>query len=103
MRKAAQALLFIVVGLGAARAQILYDNGSDPGVYSWQINFGYSVTNSFVLARTAHVDQIAISIWDVDDQNNPIATDWKITTAPFGGSTVASGNSFLGLMNGCQE
>jgi hypothetical protein len=103
MTKAASALLFLLLGLGLGRAQILYNNGSDPGVYSWQINFGYAVTNSFVLTNQAHVDHITVSVWDVDDQNTPMAAEWKITTAPFGGRTIASGSSFLGLIEGCQQ
>jgi len=29
----------------------LYDNGSDPGtINAWTINFGYAVTNSFIVS-----------------------------------------------------
>jgi len=85
-----------------AHAQTLYNNGSDTGTYAWQINFGYSVTDSFVLNRPAQVDEIVLSIWDADDLNNPLSAGWEITTEPFGGRTVASGNSYLGLVQGCQ-
>ncbi len=103
MIKSARCLLLILFAAGVARADTLYSNGPDPGLYSWQINFGYAVSNSFVLNRASHIDQITLSIWDVDDLNNPMTAGWKITTQPFGGQIVASGNSFLGLVASCQQ
>lgn len=102
MTRTARTLLLILFAAGTARAQVLYSNGTDPGLYSWQINFGYAVTNSFVLSGPAHVDQVLLSIWDVDDLNNPMTSAWKMTTEPFGGQVVATGNSFLGLVQACQ-
>ena len=96
-------LLLILLAAGVARAQVLYSNGTDPGTYSWQINFGYAVTDSFVLSGTSHVDQVVLSVWDVDDLNNPMTSSWKITTEPFGGQVVASGTSFLGLVQPCVQ
>jgi hypothetical protein len=102
MIRTAKGLLLMLLAVGVSRADVLYSNGPDPGVYSWQINFGYAVTDSFVLDRPAHIDQITLSIWDVDDLNNPMSAEWKITTEPLGGRVVASGDSFLGLVQSCQ-
>jgi len=103
MSKPLRSLFVLLFAVGIARADILYSNGVDPGLYSWQINFGYAVTDSFVLRQSAHVDKITLSIWDVDDLNNPLTAGWKITTQPFGGQVVASGESVLGLVQSCQE
>lgn len=83
-------------------ASILYSNGVDPGQHAWAVNYGYAVTNSFSLVSAAHVDQIDLSIWDVNDLNNPLTARWQITTAPFGGEVVASGESNFALIRNCQ-
>src|ERR1700761_2202640 len=103
MNKILSSLLVAAFAATTAHAGVLYNNGADAGENSWQVNFGHSVTNSFVLGTAAQVEQINLSIWDVDDLNDPISAAWKITTQPFGGEVVASGNTFLGLVEPCQQ
>ena len=93
------AIFFLALGVGSAHAQVLYNNGPDPGtIGAWPINFGQSVANSFNLEADSTVSSVVLSIWTVDDRNPPQSAKWKITTEAFGGAVLASGESVLGLI-----
>lgn len=93
-------LLALVV---SSPAEILYSNGADPGDASWQVNFGMSVNNSFTLETRATITGIDFSVWAVNDLNTPQTARWFITTEPFGGTVIAQGEGFLGLVRGCRH
>jgi hypothetical protein len=83
-------------GAGGSTAQPvkLYDNGSDPGGSCncpyFSVNFGYGVTDSFTLARPAQLTALELDVYTVNDENDPYAADWAITSEPFGGTVYAS-------------
>jgi hypothetical protein len=92
-------LLLNLVGVMAtvpASASTLYDNTA-AGSYNttgYYIEAGYqydSVTDSFTLSSASTITGATFASW-----TDPGATfsnvDWAITTAPFGGTTVASGS-----------
>ncbi len=68
----------------------LYNNGPDDGSIAYTINFGYSVTNSFTLGSNSTLTSATFSNWFLPG-DTASQVDYLITTAPFGGSTLASG------------
>lgn len=68
----------------------LYDNGSDGNVGYYHVNFGAAVSNSFMLSQPATVTGVTLTLYDVDDRNQPEHLKWKITTEPLGGTVLAS-------------
>jgi hypothetical protein len=90
-----QSSLAVLAALGLAvatqaSAAVLYDSGPDNGVIAFPINFGYSVSAPFHLSSNSVLSNVVFSNWlAVDDWATHV--DWKITTAAFGGTTVASG------------
>jgi hypothetical protein len=74
---------------------VLYDNGPDAEVgYSW-VNFGAETTNSFFLSQEAAVTNLTLTLYEVDDRNEPKFVRWAVTSEPFGGTVL--GNGFAGL------
>jgi len=61
------------------------------GGYTGYVNFGSAVSNSFVLAQPATITNVTLTLYDVDDRNQPERLTWKITTEPLGGTVLASG------------
>ena len=93
-------LLLLAICVPPLESQVLYNNGPDTGtIGAWPINFGRSASNSFTLDQASAITDVVFSIWAVDDRNNPQTAKWKITTEPFGGDTLASGESILGLIS----
>ena len=70
---------------------VLYNNGPDADTGYYPVNFGASTSDSFVLARDAVVTSFNLTLYDVDDRNTPQQLRWTITTAPYGGSVLATG------------
>jgi hypothetical protein len=94
----ATALLLLSMCCPCLGSEVLYNNGPDTGsIGAWPINFGRSVSNSFTLEQDSRITDVVFSIWSVDDLNHPLRAKWKITTEPFGGEVLASGESLLGL------
>jgi hypothetical protein len=69
----------------------LYNNGPDGDAGYYHVNFGAAVSNSFVLSQPATVMGVDLTLYDVDDRNQPEQLKWKITTGPLGGTVLASG------------
>jgi hypothetical protein len=69
----------------------LYDNGPDGNVGYYHVNFGSAVSNSFVLSQPAAITSVTLTLYDVDDRNQPEHLKWQITTEPLGGTVLASG------------
>ena len=73
-------------------AQTLYDNGPINGtVDGWLIQPPYSVADGFTLGSEATVGSATVGIWSSDASLSSV--DWSITTAPLGGTTLASGTA----------
>lgn len=70
---------------------VLYDNGQDAETGYYQVNFGASTTDSFILPRAAAISNFTLILYDVDDRNLPERMKWTISTQPFGGTILGSG------------
>jgi hypothetical protein len=69
----------------------LYDNGPDGNIGYYHVNFGSAVANSFVLTQPATVTGAILTLYSVDDRNQPQQLKWTITTEPFGGAVKGTG------------
>jgi hypothetical protein len=80
-----------------ALADTLYTNGPVNGtIEGWQISmyssYAFSVADSFTLSGASTVTGVQFYTWNFFDVDAPITVDWAITTAPFAGTTLASGS-----------
>lgn len=82
------AAMLAVPAIGQAT---LYDNGPDGNIGYYHVNFGSAVSNSFELAQPATIMSVTLTLYDVDDRNQPERLTWKITSEPLGGTVLASG------------
>jgi hypothetical protein len=98
-RRALGVLALLAAGAVPAFCQAtLYDNGPDGNIGYYHINFGSAVSDSFVLSQPATITNVVLTLYDVDDRNDPEHIKWKITTGPFGGTVLASGYSSVYLV-----
>jgi len=90
---AVSAAVFIATALAvpAAGQQVLYNNGPDGNVGYYHVNFGAAVSNSFTLSRGASLSGVTLTIYCVNDENQPMRVKWSITSEPFGGTVKAEG------------
>ena len=75
----------------------LYDNGPINGtVDAWTINFGYAVTDSFIMSSAQTITGFQFGVWAYPG-DTPISVDFSIGTSPFSGTpmTVALTSTFL--------
>jgi hypothetical protein len=71
---------------------LLYENGPVNGnTYAWTINFGYVVADSFTLG-VGRINGFDFWVWEFPGDSLS-SVDWSITSAPFGGTTYASGTA----------
>ncbi len=69
---------------------VIYDNGPANGTLSaWQINFGFAVSDSFVLGSGATIGGFSFAAW-LTPLDTLSSVDVSITSAPFGGTTYFS-------------
>ncbi len=74
-----------------ASAGVIYDNGPDAGNNTYHtIDGPYQVSDSFTLSSDSTVVEAILQV-DVFVGDTPTSLDWLITTASFGGTTLASG------------
>jgi hypothetical protein len=101
---AAVAVLWSASGV----AEILYDNGPTSSTNADGISvfsgFNFSESNSFSVTSPSTVTGVTFSDW-LTTGATASTVDWAITTAPYGGTTLASGVatpltlSYLGQVN----
>ncbi len=84
-------LMPLIVAVPGWAQATLYNDGPDGNVGYYHVNFGSAVSNSFVLLQPATVTSATLTLYDVDDRNQPEHLKWKITTEPLGGTVLASG------------
>ena len=89
-------LAILFIGAAPASASVLYDNGALNGaVDAWAINFGFSISDSFVLPAGNHpftLQGFDFVVWaSPGDKLNSVG--WSVTSAPFGGATYLSGTN----------
>lgn len=87
----AAAYMAITVAVPAVGQQVLYNNGPDGNVGYYRVNFGAAVSNSFTLSRGASLSGVTLTIYCVNDENQPMRVKWAITTESFGGDVKAEG------------
>ncbi len=92
----ARSLTLVVLALGltvtSARASsLVYDNGAINDTFGWELNNGFSVTDSFSLASDTTLDSATVGLW-VFPGDTPTNVAWSIGTTAFG-TDVASGTS----------
>ena len=72
-----------------------YDNGGPNGsVDAWTINFGYVVSDTFVVAFAGTVQNFDFWVWAYPG-DTALTVDWSITSDEFGGTTYGSGTASL--------
>jgi hypothetical protein len=84
------------LGVLPAKASIAYNNdfggvvsGDNFGEDAWVTGSGISVTDSFSLTSDATVSGFNVAVWIIPGDTFG-SLDWSITTAAFGGTTLAS-------------
>ena len=96
-----------LAGLAAvpASAGIIYNNdfggvvsGDNYGEDAWTINYGFQVTNSFVLASNATVTGVNLAVWVPSSSDSLTSVNWYIREDdspgnPLLGTLVASGTA----------
>jgi hypothetical protein len=90
---AVSAAVFIATAFAVpvAGQQVLYNNGPDGDIGYYRVNFGAAVSNSFTLSKGASLSGVTLTIYCVNDENQPMRVKWAITTEPFGGDVKAEG------------
>jgi hypothetical protein len=80
---------------GAPDCGSSYDNGPPNGtVDAWTINFGYVVSDTFVLSSASTIQSFNFWVWAYPG-DTALTVDWSITSAEFGGTTYGSGTASL--------
>jgi hypothetical protein len=89
----------LVMAVAPAMADTLYSNGPYNGnVDAWTINFGYPVSDSFLVANNSSVQDLHFVYWDPSSTDVLTTVDMQIGSTSFGGSPqTLSGvtNTFL--------
>ena len=81
-------LLFITPAFAQG---VLYDNGPDADIGYYGVNFGAETTNLFFLPQEASVTNFTLTLYEVDDRNEPKYVSWAVTSEPFGGTILGTG------------
>ena len=85
-------LLLTLAGV-AASAQMLYDNGPINGATdAWTINFGFLVSDSFVLSNGSQVTGFAFGVWEFAG-DTLTSVDWSINSEENAGTLYGSGTA----------
>ena len=80
---------------GAPDCGSSYDNGPPNGsVDAWTINFGYVVSDTFVLSVANTIQSFNFWVWAYPG-DTALTVDWSITSQEFGGTTFGSGTASL--------
>jgi PEP-CTERM motif len=75
--------LFCLMLAGSALATDLYDNGPiNADQDAWTVNFGFQVTDSFILQHAATVRGFQFAVWEIPG-DSATKVDWSIGTSPF--------------------
>ena len=79
LRAALLAVLALLIAVVPGAAQnYLYDNGPINGtVDAWTINFGYSVTDSFIMASAQTITGFQFGVWAYPG-DTPVSVDFSI-------------------------
>ena len=86
-------LVFLCLAILPMSAQVLYDNGPVNGTQDgWTINFGYVVSDTFVLTGAGTVGGFDFYTWTFPGDTT-LTVDWQITSAEFGGTNYGSGTA----------
>jgi hypothetical protein len=86
--------LLFAIGVVPMYADVtLYSNGPVNGTNdAWTINYGYAVTDSFLLSTAATVSDADFAAWEYPG-DTMTSVGWAITSLPFSGTTYGSGQA----------
>lgn len=90
-------LCFTLFVIPATAQSYIYDNGPINGtVDAWTINFGYAVTDSFIMPTAQTITGFQFGVWAYPG-DTPLSVDFSIGTSPFSGTpeTVALTSTYL--------
>ena len=99
----AVAIMVVAASAAPARADVLiYDNGPINGtIDAWTINFGFVVSDSFLVGNVTNLTSVTIGVWVTPGDGGLGQVDWSIGTAFFGNDvssgTSAATNTFVGI------
>jgi PEP-CTERM motif len=89
----------LMLAVAPAMADTLYSNGPYNGtIDAWTINFGYPVSDSFLVANNSSIQDLHFVYWDASSTDVLTTVDMQIGSTSFGGSPqTLSGvtNTFL--------
>ncbi len=87
LRNAALVLLGLTLSVASSFAQDLYDNGPTNGeIDAWTINFGFAVSDSFILNGQANVSGVNFAAW-LEPGDVLETAEVSITSSEFGGTS----------------
>ena len=93
-------ILCLALAVVPAAADILYSNGPcNCDTDGWTINFGYMVSDSFLVANNSSIQGLHFVYWDASTTDVLTTVDMQIGSNPLSGNTqTLSGvtNTFLG-------
>jgi len=88
-------ILSLVLSVVPASASTLYSNGPVKGnVDGWAINFGFTVSDSFLLTSHSTVQGFDFAAWTLAG-DEPRSVDWSLTSSANGGTVYESGTANL--------
>jgi PEP-CTERM motif-containing protein len=94
-------VLCLILAVVPAAADTLYSNGPcNCDTDAWTINFGYEVSDSFLVANNSSIQDLHIVYWDASSTDVLTTVDMQIGSDSFtGNSHTLSGvtNTFLGI------
>ena len=86
-------ILYLVLAVVPASAQILYNNGQAYGhADAWEINFGYVVSDTFTLTSNSTVGGFDFAVWEFPD-DIVLSVGWSMTSQENGGASYGSGTA----------
>ena len=89
-------LLCLMLAGTPAKAGTLYSNGSFNGDQNaWTINFGFSVSDSFVVPSNSEIQDLHFVYWDASSTDKVSTVDMAIGASSFGGTFL----TLLGATN----
>ncbi len=93
MKTISLTILLLALAAAAASAQVLYDDGPINGtVDAWTMNFGFTPSDSFVVAPNSTVTGVVFGVWEYAG-DRMTSVDWEITQEELSGTVFGTGTA----------
>ena len=93
MKTISLTILLLALAAAAASAQVLYDDGPINGtVDAWTMNFGFTPSDSFVVAPNSTVTGVVFGAWEYAG-DRMTSVDWEITQEELSGTVFGTGTA----------